>query len=111
MKKTIEYINLENGEVETVEETIPNALPTRICNKADAKYKATVKKSKDQGNAEIDNAFEGMGKSKETVMTYLLDRWIEADIDLDQIRGKTTNEIVAEYEEDLYGVSSKKKED
>jgi hypothetical protein len=107
MKKTIEYINMETGEIETVEETIPNALPTRICNKADSAYKATVKQNQDP---ELNNAFEGMGKSKEIVMNYLLDRWINADIDLDQIRGKSTNEIVGEYEEDLYGISSKKKE-
>lgn len=111
MQKTIEYIDLDTGEIETVDATIPNALPTRIANKADAAYKATVKANgQSGGSAELDNAFEGMGKSKEIVMEYLLDRWIKQDISLDQIRAKSTNEIVGEYEEDLYGISKKKEE-
>ena len=119
MKKTIEYINLENGEIEETEETLPNALPARLSNKCETLYKATVtgkrNNGKTEGSVEMDNPIEAKKQVKEEVMDYLLTdsmgpQWIKADISMEQIRGKTQNEVVAEYEEDLYGISSKKKD-
>jgi len=107
MKKTIEYIDLETGEIQTFETLLPNALPARLTNRCEAMYKATVKQNKD---AEMNDPFQAIADIKEEVMDYLLDNWIKKDIDLDQIRGKSMNEIVAEYQEDLYGVSAKKKD-
>lgn len=107
MKKTIEYIDLETGEIQTFETLLPNALPARLTNKCEAMYKATVKQNKD---AEMNDPFQAIANVKEEVMNYLLERWIDKDVDLDQIRGKSMNEIVAEYQEDLYGVSAKKKD-
>lgn len=110
MKKTIEYINMDTGEIHSFQTTLPNALPARLTNDCEATYKATVKQSNKNQEASMQDPFGAVAQVKEKVMNYLLGRWIKKDIDMDQIRGKSMNEIVAEYEEDLYGVSAKKKD-
>lgn len=108
MKKEIEYIDLDTGEVKTVEETIPNALPQRIADKANAKYKATIRQKGNKQEAQMNDPFEGVKDSKKVVIEYLIDNWFKTDLSIDEIRGRTSDEIVGEYEEDLYGVSKKK---
>ena len=112
MKVEIEYIDMETGEIKTSEELLPNALPARLTNKCESLYKATVTAKGSNKKAEMEDPFEAVKQVKEEVMTYLLDKWIKTeDLNLDNITGESQNKIVGEYEKDLYGVGTKKKED
>jgi len=111
MKQQIEYINPDTGEIEKHEALLPNALPARVTNKCEALYKATVTTDGNNKKAEMNDPFQAVKQVKEEVMEYLLENWIQIDIGLDQITGNSQNQVVAMYEEDLYGVSKKKDED
>lgn len=113
MRVDIKYIDTETGEIKTSEQLLPNALPARLTNKCESLYKATVTaKNRNQQKAEMENPFEAVKNVKEEVMKYLLDNWIkDDDLSLDNITGESQNKIIGEYEEDLYGVGTKKKGD
>jgi len=114
MQQTVEYLIQEGedrGEKREIQARLPYSLPARLTNECEAEYKATLKAGNGSQSAEMDDPFNAVKNIKEKVLQYLttdyLDgvQWIEKDLDSSQITNG--NEIVGNYEEDLYGIQKK----
>jgi len=114
MQQTVEYLIQEGedrGETREIQARLPNSLPARLTNECEAEYKATLKAGNGSQSAKMDDPFNAVKNIKEKVLQYLttdyLDgvQWIEKDLDSSQITNG--NEIVGNYEEDLYGIQKK----
>lgn len=111
----LKYIDSETGDVKIVDVVIPAMLGSRIATKANSEMKATVKSRNNNSEIDMDDVLRKIEEVKDRVMEWLLKEWINPRLDfdlcLDDIPAREKKRIVSRYEEDLYGIKSKKKED
>jgi len=98
---------LEDVHGNKYNETTRKHLPARLTNECEAKFNATVQKTRKGETAESNNVMQARQEIKNRVIEWLNEKDFENDLGPDKISPPSQEKILKEYQDYLAGIKYK----